>query len=728
MEYDVSHFESLYNLGYLPIEIKALPEGTIIKEGIPLFTIHNTIPEFFWITNFLETFISTTIWKSVHSASISLGLKELLTTWALKTDPNNIGFVDFQAHDFSYRGMQSEESAIASGMGFLTSFKGTDTIPTLEGITYYYGDTEDVGYSVPACYDNQTEILTNKGWKLFNNLDKTELVAQYNLDKTIEFVKPLEYFKDRYKGKMIKFSKSKGYKYIDAIVTPNHKMVRLNESGALDLFEAGDFSYKNRKGYSHRNDLVISGNAVSKIRELTNLDRLKIAFQADGSFPSYKEDYNGLKGKGFPIRFSLKKDRKKERLEYLLKSENLEYTLTQYENGYYSFWINVPEKFVKDFSWVNLENLGYEECVDFINELQYWDGTLKNNCIIYSSINKNCIDTVQAICAISNYKTQYNEYIDPREDSKRKPLHTLSIQPNKTSVKGNNIVREEIDYDDYVYCVSVPSKMIITRRNNTVLVCGNTEHSVMCAHGKDGEIDTLKYLMNQYPKGILSVVSDTWDLWKLVTEYLATLKEEILARDGKLVCRPDSGDPVDIICGTLHYATGHRADITPEQKGVIELLWDIFGGTVNEQGYKVLDPHIGAIYGDSITIERAKEICEKLKNKGFASTNWVAGVGSYSLGYATRDQQGGAIKSTYVEINGKGREIFKDPITDDGTKKSAKGLLAVYKNEVNEYYLQDQVSWKEVNNCELKTIFKDGKLLNEVTLKEIREKINIYIK
>ncbi len=260
-----------------------------------------------------------------------------------------------------------------------------------------------------------------------------------------------------------------------------------------------------------------------------------------------------------------------------------------------------------------------------------------------------------------------------------------------------------------------------------------SEHSVMCAHGKEGEIDTLKYLMNQYPTGILSIVSDTWDLWKVCTEYLPQLKEEILARDGKLIIRPDSGDPVDIICGIyqggeqwskMMFEKGTQIG-SPQIKGVIELLWDIFGGTINEQGYKVLDSHIGAIYGDSITPERATQICEKLKAKGFASTNIVLGIGSYSMGYATRDNQGGAVKSTYVEVNGEAKEIFKDPITDSGEKKSAKGLLSVIREPLdNEYYLMNQCSWKEESHGLLTTVFKDGKLIKITNLSIIRKKLN----
>ena len=443
----------------------------------------------------------------------------------------------------------------------------------------------------------------------------------------------------------------------------------------------------------------------------------------------------------------MKKERKKERLEYLLKSEDLDYTVTQYDNGYYSFWINVPEKFTKDFSWVDLDSIDYQYCVDFIDELKHWDGTVKNNCIVYSSTKKECIDIVQAIASISNYKTHFNEYRDMRTDYERQTLYTIVIS-NKTFVGGENTIREEIDYDGYVYCVSVPSKMIVVRRDNTVLICGNTEHSVMSAGSKEGELETFRRLMNIYPKGILSVVSDTWDLWNVITNILPQLKEQILARDGKLVIRPDSWDPVDIICGyvngvdskgtpkpTPNNQTNPKENYEAEYKGVIELLWDIFGGTINEQGYKVLDSHIGALYGDSITLERANEICRRLEAKGFASTNIVLGIGSFTYQYNTRDTFGFAMKATYAErlmvdnssLEGiiKGQEIFKNPVTDDGTKKSATGLLCVQKNrKTGEYVLLDKVSWGQEIESELQTIYEDGDFQNQTTLTEIRQKLN----
>lgn len=408
---DISHIEALWNLGYLPLEIKALPEGTKCPIGVPLLTIKNTHPDFGWLVNYMETLISCQLWQPITSATIANLYHEILTKYALETTGNADG-VQWQGHDFSMRGMSSVESAILSGMGHLTSFTGTDTIPAI---------------------------------------------------------------------------------------------------------------------YALRN----------------------------------------------------------------------------------------------------------------------------------------------------SYNTKEGELIG----------------------------------------ASVPA----------------TEHSVMCMGEKESEIVTFKRLLNLYPTGILSVVSDTWNLWDVITKYLPRLKEEILARDGKLVIRPDSGDPVDIICGT------DGGKMIPSEKakykGVIELLWDIFGGTIvkgsDGNNYKLLNSHIGAIYGDSITPDRAIQICERLKVKGFASTNIVLGIGSYTYQYNTRDTFGFAMKATYGEVTNKKlsgestdcREIFKDPITDDGTKKSRKGLLYVSENISNGLYVQDQVTWDDEKRGLLQTVFLNGKITKEYSLQEIRDRI-----
>lgn len=339
-DFDTSGFEALWDLGYLPIEVRALDEGTLCPMRVPMLTIHNTLPEFFWVTNYLETIISNMLWKPMTSATIAHAYKKILVSWATKTDPANLEFTNWQGHDFSMRGLDSVDAVVASGLGHLTSFTGTDSLPTLWGARNYYGDKEFLAGSVPA-----------------------------------------------------------------------------------------------------------------------------------------------------------------------------------------------------------------------------------------------------------------------------------------------------------------------------------TEHSVLCAGGKENEKDTFTRLLKTYPTGPLSVVSDTWDFWNVLTVILPSIKNEIMSRDGKLVIRPDSGDPVDIICGLnsngfigKKYSTfknilkkelgnGDFDEIggmpsESEYKGAVEILWDIFGGTINEQGYKVLDSHIGLIYGDSITLERAEEILKRLEAKGFASTNVVLGIGSFTYQFNTRDTFG----------------------------------------------------------------------------------------
>jgi nicotinamide phosphoribosyltransferase len=234
-----------------------------------------------------------------------------------------------------------------------------------------------------------------------------------------------------------------------------------------------------------------------------------------------------------------------------------------------------------------------------------------------------------------------------------------------------------------------------------------------------GESEMIKYFMNQFPDGILSIVSDTFDLWQLITKFLPENKEQIMSRNGKLVIRPDSGNPVDIICGDITIAVENGGIETPASKGVIELLWDIFGGTVNEQGYKVLDPHIGAIYGDSITLDRQIEIYERLAAKGFASTNIVLGVGSFTYQMNTRDTFGFAAKGAWFEANGQGYDIYKDPVTDDGTKKSLKGLICVTEN----HEVLTQCTPEQESQGILHTIYEDGHFFNQVTLTQIRERL-----
>jgi len=421
MDYDASHFVALHRLGYLPIRVKALPEGIETNPNVPHMTFINTVDGFAWLTLYLETIISSLAWKPSTSATIALQYKRNVVKWVMKTDPANAFLIPFLCHDFSARGL-SPWDMLSSGLGHASSFLGSDTIICIPGSRYYYNEPEDQ-------------------------------VAIYSVNA--------------------------------------------------------------------------SEHSVSTTKIFTVGEQQMIA------------------------------------------------------------------------DWL----------VDF-------------------------------------------------------------------------------------------------------------------------------------PKGILSIVSDTFDLWKLITEYLPANKEAIMARDGKLVIRPDSGNPVDIICGSFleddkKYNPSDTV-FTNEEKGVIELLWDIFGGTVNEQGYKVLDSHIGAIYGDSITLERQIQIYKRLEEKGFAATNIVLGVGSFTYQMNTRDTLGFAAKGAWFEVleldpiantpdeNGVlgfkkvGYDIYKDPITDDGTKKSLKGLICV----TEDHEVLTQCTWEQESQGILQTIYQDGEFRNQISLTEIRERLN----
>ena len=330
-----------------------------------------------------------------------------------------------------------------------------------------------------------------------------------------------------------------------------------------------------------------------------------------------------------------------------------------------------------------------------------------------------------------------------------------------------------------------------------------TEHSVTCAWMQEGEVAFVRSMFAGAGKtGILSFVSDTWDFWKFVTEHLVTLKDEIMARDGKFVIRPDSGDPVDILCGIkveplgdwstattfeewkvdvadevnerfcdnldaesphqsetntfsfqgkvydvtyepdlnrhdkqYYYVDNYGDDVSkctfverelsPEDKGLIECLWDIFGGTTTEQGYKLLDDHIGAIYGDAITLDRQAQIIARLEAKGFVPMV-VLGIGSYSFQYVTRDTHGSAVKATNMIKNGRSIPIFKDPKTDS-KKKSAKGLLRVEKDDELGFVMYDEQTPSQEAQGELQTVFLNGEIVKRTTLAEIRERVQVQL-
>ena len=341
-----------------------------------------------------------------------------------------------------------------------------------------------------------------------------------------------------------------------------------------------------------------------------------------------------------------------------------------------------------------------------------------------------------------------------------------------------------------------------------------TEHAVMCLnYAIYGELETYRRLITEvYPSGMVAIVSDTIDLWNVLTQVAPSLKAEIMAREdgvtgpGKVVFRPDSGNPADILCGlpfekfvvedgedsidhaflrgqiydrefgttfqswskpfSLVYMTQERVSkeirywqatypagaygeypanvpegversvvldpykvgetepyaANPEEKGAFQVLWEIFGGTLNERGFKVLDSHVGLVYGDSITLQTQQDILQRLYERGFASSNAVLGIGSFTYQYNTRDTFGWAVKATWAEVNGRGVDLQKTPATDSGTKHSAKGLMRV-ELVAGEYVLHQAQTPEQEAGGELRVIFEDGQLFDQTSLGEIRQRL-----
>lgn len=403
-----SHIEELHDLGYLPIKIKALPEGTYCPIGVPMLTITNTHPHFAWLTNYLETLISNSLWKLVNSATTADVFKRELIRHAMKTgfyNADDTSNIDFLCHDFSMRGLSGIDDAVCVGMSHFTSFSGGETLPGIVGAEYYYG-------------------------------------------------------------------------------------------------------------------------ADNKSRQFA------------GTIPA-------------------------------------------------------------------------------------------------------------------------------------------------------------------------------------------TEHSVECSNATDfnGNPDDEKYfveMLSKFPNGFISIVADGYDYWNFVSKIVPKYKEQIMARNGRVVIRPDSGDPVKIICGDP------ESDNPIVRMGSYEFLCKTFGGKFNDKGYFELDSHIGLIYGDAINMKRQAEIYRQLEDKGIAATNLVLGIGSFTYQCSTRDGLGLAMKATYCEIDGKPKEIFKDPkttIASGMTKKSLRGLISVGFNTDGDFVVHDRVTPEEENNGCLLTVFEDGEIVEDgiVDLYTIRE-------
>ncbi len=189
-----------------------------------------------------------------------------------------------------------------------------------------------------------------------------------------------------------------------------------------------------------------------------------------------------------------------------------------------------------------------------------------------------------------------------------------------------------------------------------------TEHSTITAWGAHREKEAYLNVLKKFPTGLVACVSDSYDIFNACRNIWGhELKQEVLARDGKLVIRPDSGIPLDTVME------------------VLKILWTQFGGTINSKGFKVLDPHVGVIQGDGVCREVILEILTAMEKEGYAASNIAFGSGGNLLQNFNRDTYKFAIKCSYTENCFGKINVFKDPVTDPG-KASKMGRLSLVKD------------------------------------------------
>lgn len=237
-----------------------------------------------------------------------------------------------------------------------------------------------------------------------------------------------------------------------------------------------------------------------------------------------------------------------------------------------------------------------------------------------------------------------------------------------------------------------------------------SEHSTITTWLRAGEIEAFRNMLLSYPIGPMACVSDSFHILEALEKW-ADLKELIMSREGTLVIRPDSGDPA-------------QTDLK-----VIERLAEIFGYTVNDKGYKVLDPHVRVIQGDGVCYSSIKEILELLKKNGWSADNMVFGCGGKLLQDFNRDTFNFAIKCSYAVIDGEERYVEKSPVEIDASgelvqsfKKSKKGELKLVKvdGEYKTLTNFDEGFAEAVD--ELVTVYENGELLVEYSFEEIRNR------
>lgn len=340
------------------------------------------------------------------------------------------------------------------------------SLPELEGCIITWDFFE--------CLVEGTEVLTNNGWKDLQDVVIEDKVCQYNIeDGSLSFVNPSKVIKRKHKGKIINYDDGKRF---TQSVTPNHRMPVVRRTSNKKYFELAE-----NLDYNSDIKVPVSGNLFGIDSKLTALEALKIATQADGTL---SDRYNGEKVRTVPIWFSFSKKRKIDRIIDIFNATNFEWIELSKDGEKRRFKINVPIEFVdsdwKTFEWVDYSKISHRWALEFINEISKWDGCIKPTSIVYSSINKSNVKTVQTIAHLCNKTAKFYKVKDDRKDS-YKDIFAVNIM-NKPFKDGQSIKRSEIDYDGMVGCLTVETGAFLIRYNGNISVTGNCIHSRSYTH------------------------------------------------------------------------------------------------------------------------------------------------------------------------------------------------------------------------------------------------------
>lgn len=518
--------------GKIPLQIYGVPEGTIVNPQTPIIGWGALKDDrLAWLPAYYETLIQSVNWKMSTVATICKVFRDTLKKYI--DDTGAKCSVDYMMANFGDRSADGPEAAIMAGIAHAMLFNGSDCVqanryikrlyntrksylssieatehgsmlansdsltkndlgaarmlvdrlkkivasgnpnPMISGVIDTYNSRRFVQEYLgeilhdeivnsggklicrPDCYDELTQIFTNAGWIFFKELNNTHLVAEILDDGSYHFVKPNKIISQYYSGDMIQLSGANGK--LDLLVTPNHRMIIMH-NGNMVVETA-----ENSKFY-HAKNLIRSARVSNNSTSLSNIERLQIAFQADGSYTT----------SGNKIRFSFSKQRKIDRLIDILEKCNISYKIYNLSDNRVEFNIDIPaSRFHKDFEWVDIEHLSYDWCVEFIEELSYWDSTRRSNSRFkFDTTNKKVSDIVEIIALSAGYGVLTCHHIDDRKEN-FSDVYTSNIL-KRNSINGQVVNKKTISYDGMVYCVNVNSGRVLVKRNRCTVVCGNS--------------------------------------------------------------------------------------------------------------------------------------------------------------------------------------------------------------------------------------------------------------